>query len=798
MYVHGGFSIWAGDPLNIENFKRRLTAILSADVEGYSRLMRDNEDETVRTITAYRAAIAKLVEQYRGRVVDSPGDNILVEFGSGLDAVNCAVEIQRELAERNEELADERKMKFRIGINSGDVIQEDERIYGDGVNIAARIESLAEGGGISISGTVYDSIEGKLGLEFENLGKHEVKNIDKPIRVYRILSFPGAAAHRVVKAKKAVRKTWRNFVLAIAAVVILVCGALAIWHFFLRPSPTETEVVSPKIPAPESPDKTSPPVSDEPSIAVLPFANISGDPKEDYLSDGITEQIITALSKTPKILVIARNSVFTYKGKPVMVQQVSEEFGVRYVLEGSVQKSGDKLRITAQLIDAKTGNHLWSERYDRDLKDLFALQDDITKKVITALQVKLTAGQAASILGKGTKNLEAYLKMMQGRHHVLRFNRNDNEVARQLYDEAIALDPNYVGVYVRLAWTYYNEANRGWTDTPMKSYEKTVELAKKAISLDEQSAGAYMVLANVYAKTGQFDKAVAAQKKALSLDPANPLINAVSGNALYTAGKFKEAIGFFKKAIRIDPKHPNWYLFSLGLCYFWTGQYEEAIAAFKKCISREPKHADAHALLGASLVGAGKPEEAISMLDKALSLNPDGPGWYAGNLAVARAFTGQPEEAITTLREALSLDPDNAEVPRYLSLLLYYEGKHEESLSMARNALSLKKKTPGSMPDTEFYMTLGLSHLMMEQYKKAITAFKKAINLWPDYLYAHIGLTASYSMTDRMEEARAEAAEVLRINPKITLEDSLKNGYFISKKADKERFINVLRKAGLK
>jgi adenylate cyclase len=207
--------------VNTENFKRRLTAILSADVEGYSRLMRDNEDETVRTITAYRAAIAKLVEQYRGRVVDSPGDNILVEFGSGLDAVNCAVEIQRELAERNEELADERKMKFRIGVNLGDVIQEDERIYGDGVNIAARIESLAEGGGISISGTVYDSIEGKLGLEFENLGEHEVKNIDKPIRVYRILSYPGAAAHRVVKAKKAVGKTWHNVVVAIIAILIL-------------------------------------------------------------------------------------------------------------------------------------------------------------------------------------------------------------------------------------------------------------------------------------------------------------------------------------------------------------------------------------------------------------------------------------------------------------------------------------------------------------------------------------------------------------------------------------------------
>jgi adenylate cyclase len=253
--------------------------------------------------------------------------------------------------------------------------------------------------------------------------------------------------------------------------------------------------------------------SDEPSIAVLPFTNISGDPKEDYLSDGITEQIITALSKTPKMLVIARNSVFTYKGKPVMVQQVSEELGVRYVLEGSVQKSGDKLRITAQLIDAKTGNHLWSESYDRDLKDLFDLQDDITKNVTTAMQVKLTVGQIAHLLGKDTKNLKAYLNVMKGLSHNRRFNKDDNEIAQRLFGEAIASDPDYANAYVFLAWTYYNEALNGWTKTPAKSFEKAVELAEKAISLNEQNAPAYMVFASVYTQTGQFKKAAAAQSK---------------------------------------------------------------------------------------------------------------------------------------------------------------------------------------------------------------------------------------------------------------------------------------------
>jgi adenylate cyclase len=750
--------------------------------------MRDNEDETVHTITAYRAAIAKLVEQYRGRVVDSPGDNILVEFGSGLDAVNCAVEIQRELAERNEELADERKMKFRIGVNSGDVIQEDERIYGDGVNIAARIESLAEGGGISISGTVYDSIEGKLGLEFENLGEHEVKNIDKPIRVYRILSFPGAAAHRVVKAKRAVGKTWRNKMIAIAAVLIITAAAWAVWQFELRPTIPSVE--------PASVEKMAHPLPDKPSIAVLPFANISGDPKEDYLSDGITDAIITGLSKTPEMFVIARNSVFTYKGKPVKVKQVSEDLGVRYVLEGSVQKEGDRLRINVQLIDAVKGHHLWAEKYDRDLKDLFALQDDITKNVITALQVKLTEGEIARILSKGTDSLEAYLMVMKGVYHNRRFNKDDNEIAQRLFDEAIGLDPDYANAYVFLAWTYYNEPSYGRTKIPANSYEKAMELAKKAISLDEKNALAYTVFANVYAQTRQFEKAAAARKKALALDPANSSVIALSGMVLFNTGKFKEAILFLKKAIRIDPKHPSWYVWLLGVAYTWIGQNEKAIAAFNKWVSRDPENADAHAFSGVTLIVAGKPEEAIAMFEKALGLNPNRPSWYAGNLAVARAGTGQTEEAITTMREVFNRNPKDADSCRYLSAVLIFGGRHEEALVMAKKAVSLKEMSPS--PDAFLYDTLGTSYRMMGQYEEAIAAFKKAIDFWPEYIYGRIGLTASYSLAGRMEVARAQAAEVLKINPKITMEDIAKNGYFDYKKTDKERFINALRKAGLK
>jgi len=775
--------------MTTKDVKRKLRAILSADVQGYSRLMGDDEVATVKTITEYRETLTSLVTQYNGRVVDSPGDNVLAVFGSVVDAVQCAVEIQNVLKAKNEDLPENRRMIFRIGVNLGDVIQEDDRIYGDGVNIAARIEGLADGGGICISGTAYDHIENKLALGYNFMGKHSVKNIKNPVRVYKVPMDP-----KDVGKKRAVRP-WKKT--AIAAGVLLILGAAAaIWNFYPRPAQTPTEVAS-KTPSPESPDKQLP-LSDKPSIAVLPFANISGDPKEDYLSDGITENIIMALSKTPHMLVIARNSVFTYKGKPVMVQQVSEELGVRYVLEGSVQKSGDKLRITAQLIDAETGNHLWSERYDRELKDLFDLQDDITKNVITALQVELTGGQIASIFGKSTKNLEAYLKMMKGLHRHGRYAKNDHEIARRLYGEAIVLDPNYADAYVALAWIYYDEANFGWTKTPTKSFEKAVELAKKALSFDEQNALAYMVFSNVYGKIGQFEKAMAAQQKALSLDPDNSFVNAVSGLNLYYLGKFKEAILFLKKAIRIDPKHPGWYSLILGTSYFLTGQYEQAIAVFEKLVNREPENANAHALLGCAFIAAGKPEEAVRMLEKALSLNPSPPNRYVGNLAVARLGAGQPEEAITTLQEVLSRDPENAEVCRFTASLLTYEGRHEEALSMAKKAVSLEEKNSSPAPDAPFYGTLGSSNRMMGKYEEAIAAFRKAIDLWSDFLSSHIGLTASYSLAGRMEDARAQAAEVLRINPKITLEDIAKNGYFNYKRADKERFINALREAGLK
>jgi TolB-like protein/class 3 adenylate cyclase len=364
-----------------EDFRRKLTAILSADVKDYSRLMGEDEEATVRTITAHRKVITSVIQKYRGRVVDSPGDNILAEFVSVVDAVQSAVEIQEVIRAKNAELPDEHKMEFRIGINLGDVIQEGERIYGDGVNIAARVEGVADPGGICISGSAYEQIENKLALGYEYIGEHTVKNIVKPIRVYRVPTGPETL--QKVTDERRPPPRWQRAALAVVIALLVVAGGVAIWKSY-RPSPPQMEVASVEKMAFALPDK--------PSIAVLPFNNLSDDPKQEYFSDGLTEEIISALGSVPRLFVIARNSTFTYKGKPVKVQQVAEELGVRYVLEGSVRKAGDKIRISAQLIDALNGHHLWAKRYDRNLSDIFAVQDEITKEIITAMQVKLTDG----------------------------------------------------------------------------------------------------------------------------------------------------------------------------------------------------------------------------------------------------------------------------------------------------------------------------------------------------------------------------------------------------------------------
>lgn len=625
-----------------QDFKRKLTAILSADVKGYSRLMGEDEGFTVRTITAYREVIAGVVQKHRGRVVDSPGDNLLAEFGSVVDAVRCAVEIQEELKARNAELDENRRMVFRIGINLGDVIEEEGRIYGDGVNIASRVEGLAEGGGICISTTVYDQVKNKLTLGYEYLGEHTVKNITEPISVYRVLMEPETAGKVIGKERPRLKK-WRLAALSVAAALFLAGGAVAIRHFYLRPAPPSIEVASV--------EKMALPLPDKPSIAVLPFTNMSEDPKQDFFSDGITEEIITALSKVPDLFVIARNSTFTYKGRPVKVKRVGEELGVRYVLEGSVRKAGNRVRITAQLIDAPTEHHLWSERYDRNLKDIFAIQDEITKKIIIALQVKLTEGVQARIVGKGTDNLQAYLKYLRGRGHLRRLNKDDNVLARQMAEKAIALDSNYAAAYALLAFTHYMDVLYRSSKSPKESLVRSFELVQKAIDINDSLPITHRLLTNIYLLKRQYGNAIAEAERALALDPNSADNHAVLGRVLYYAGRPEEAIQLFKKAMRLNPMPESFYLYSLGMAYIMTGRYEEAVAACSKAIHTEPKNLFAHVVLAASYSLSGREEEARAEATEVLTIQPK---FSLGYFAKTLSFKKQAdlERFVNALRKA--------------------------------------------------------------------------------------------------------------------------------------------------
>jgi adenylate cyclase len=596
-----------------EGTKRKLTAILSADVKEYSRLMSQDERSTIRTLTAYREAMSQLIQDYKGRVVDSPGDNLLAEFGSVVDAVNCAVEIQRDLAERNAELPPARQMEFRIGINLGDVVEEEGRIYGDGVNIAARIESLAEGGGICISGKVHKEVKTRLGLEYEYLGEQTVKNIPEPVEVYRVLSFPGAAAHRVIKAKSLTERKWLKAAIAATTVLVLGVVIVAIWHFYFRPPPMEVASV----------EKMAYPLPDKPSIAVLPFTNMSGDPTQDYFSDGLTEQIISTLSKLRNLFVIARNSTFTYKGKPVKVQKVAEDLGVKYVLEGSVKRSADQIRITAQLIDATTGHHVWSEHYDRKVKDIFAIQDDITLEIAKAMRIKLIAGEQARLWERRTTtNLKAYEKYLQGRNYSYRSTKEDNTRARRYSEEAIALDPRLAGAYVTMGWTHFKDARFGWTESRTKSIKMAFKYAQKALELDNTTDDAYNLMSVVYLVKRQHDKAVAMAEHALTLNPNGANVYSTLAGVVGCSGRWEESIIYGKKSMRLEPFPPLTAFLVLGRAYFMTGQYDEAILTFNKAVDASPNFLPAHAFLAACYNSLDRPTDSAAEAAEVFRINP--------------------------------------------------------------------------------------------------------------------------------------------------------------------------------
>lgn len=552
--------------MNSQDFKRKLTAVFSADVAGYSRLMGEDEAATIKTLESYKQLMFSLVNQHGGRVVDSPGDNVLAEFPSVVNAVACAVETQKELRSRNGVLPENRRMEFRIGINLGDVIEKGERIYGDGVNIAARIESLAAGGGICISGSAYEQVEHKLPLNYEDMGSHKVKNVIRPIHVYKVSEDLASTVHRANE----------------------------------EPEPTAT-----------------------PSIAVMPFVTLSDDAEQEYFSNGITEEIITSLSKTPKMIVIDPRSRSVYKGKTADLSQIGRELGVQYILTGSVRKAGERVRVSAQLINASGGEHLWAERYDRELKDIFALQDEITLRITQALQVKLTEGEQARIFGKGTNNLDAYLKWLQGQAFLIRGNKDDNALARRMFEDAIRSDPDWVQPYVLLGFTYLMESLSGWSSSPESAFNEAVNLGRKSLTLDDSLPGPHGLMSQIHLYQRQHDEAITEAQKAVTLGPGLAFVYEWLGSALMYAGRSHEAIRFLEKAIRLNPFPPPYWIRNLGEAYRMAKQYQEAITEFKRAIQADPHYLSSHISLACTFSLMGRGSDAEAAASEVLKRDPD-------------------------------------------------------------------------------------------------------------------------------------------------------------------------------
>jgi adenylate cyclase len=549
--------------MSSQKAERKLCAVLSADVAGYSRLMGEDELATIETLQTCQEMFTASIEQFRGRVIGMPGDNILAEFASVVDAVECAVSFQKQLKNLNAELPEHRRMNFRIGINVGEVIEDNGLFYGDAVNVAARLENLADEGGICISGTVHDQLEPKLPLAYQYLGKKRVKNIRTPLRVYRILmETPGRekpAGQRRFRWKSSAR--W-----ALVMFVIVGIASLAWWKFPLGKGAEATKA----------------------SIVVLPFKNLSDDPEQDYFSDGITNDIITDLSRFRDVFVVASNTAFAYKNKPVKIKDLARKLHVDYVLEGSVQKVGNQARINVQLIDARDERHLWAERYDRQMEDLLTLQDEIIKKIVVRLAIKIGEVERTRASRGETGNFKAYDCKLRGMDCLLRQTPGSNQEARKFFEKAIELDPDYALAYTGLARTYLADFSNGWTKSPEFSLQKALEFAHKAVSIDGSLASAHAVLGEVYNRRQQPELAVAELQRAIHLNLNDTESYGLLGKVMLYQGKTAKAINLLESAIHIDPNAaPDTFMY-LGLGYYLTEQYTKAVNLLNQEIARRP------------------------------------------------------------------------------------------------------------------------------------------------------------------------------------------------------------------
>ncbi len=593
------------------NTERRLAAIVAIDVAGYSRLMGADEDSTLAALKSHRGASMTIGEQHGGRMVGTAGDGVLWEFPSITEAVNAAIEIQALINERNVGLADDRKMLFRIGINLGDVMVDDDDIYGDGVNVAARIEALASPGGICLSRAARDQVRDRMDINLEDMGEIEVKNIARPVRVFRVLPEGETAAPPSTEKTK---MKW--FVPAITAVVLLIAivGGITFWW------QTQPDF------EPADPTKFAYKLPEKPSIAVLPFDNLTGDKKQDYLGDGLTENIIAVLATSPNLFVIARNSSFTYKGKATKVQKVAEQLGVRYVLEGSVQRDGEKSRITAELVDAVNGRHLWSKRYDRKLDNIFKLQDEIAQEILVAIQVKLTLGDTARRIWLSVGDAETYrLYMLAGRQFAI-WSREGNAESERLIKAALKRSPNGVRLMAHLSATYWQRVGMGLSKDPAKDIANARELVERGLLIDEQNEHPHYMLATLDLFAGNFDSAIQHADRAIELAPNSGYALAVAGWIKAASDQPREAVEILRRAMRIEPYYPDWVPGTLAFVHMTEGKFEEARKIYEGILKSTKLHSTriaVHRNMAALHVFAGNIETARTHIAAAIKLQPN-------------------------------------------------------------------------------------------------------------------------------------------------------------------------------
>jgi adenylate cyclase len=575
-----------------EGAARKLTTILAADVVGYSRLVAADEEGTVAALKNLRSKILNpLVAHYHGQVVKLIGDGILMQFGSVVDGVRFAIEFQKRVKLHNADIPADRCLEYRIGVNIGDVMIEGNDIYGDGVNIAARLEALAETGGICVSSTVIDHIGGKVDISSTDLGEQQLKNIPGTFRVYAI--NPGGETHTSAIADKS-------------------------------PAPKDSARKGDFFDEVTGIDLTVP---DTPSIAVLPFANMSADPEQEFFSDGITEDIITTLSKTNDLLVVARNSTFIYKGQAVDIKQVSRDQGVRYVLEGSVRKAANRVRVTAQLIDATTGHHRWAERYDRNLEDIFAVQDEITREVVVALDVNLLGGTQAITWSSGTQNIDAWEYARRGMEVLNSLTTESPGEAEQLFLKALELDPGYPMALVGLGWSHHHGAElrtgkfseESWNE----AHDKARDCGKTALDMDPYCADAYSLLSLCHLSSNEYDQAIEMSEKAIALAPSHAEILGVTAIVMNKSGQPQRALELIKKAMRCCPIYPSWYLQALGIAYRLTGQIDAAITTFGVAQKRSPDYLATHVNLASTLGEADRQNETRKPVSEILRIQPN-------------------------------------------------------------------------------------------------------------------------------------------------------------------------------